>query len=105
VNASEVNWQPWSLLKISGRPKSCKACPRQSTQNPPSSVFDTRQASTLRERQSTAAARQANPRARRTVDGDQHEGPYYLKNPFTREPDWAVTSINLDLQELLARAE
>ena len=39
------------------------------------------------------------------VDGDQHEGPYYLKNPFTREPDWAVTSINLDLQELLAKAE
>jgi hypothetical protein len=39
------------------------------------------------------------------VDGDRHEGPYYLKNPFTREPDWAVTSINLDLQELLAKAE
>jgi hypothetical protein len=39
------------------------------------------------------------------VDGEQHEGPYYLRNPFTQEPDWAVTSINLDLQELLARAE
>ena len=39
------------------------------------------------------------------VEGDQYEGPYYLRNPFTQEPDWAVTSINLDLQELLARAE
>jgi superfamily II DNA or RNA helicase len=39
------------------------------------------------------------------VDGEQHEGPYYLRNPFTQEPDWAVTSINLDLQELLAKAE
>ena len=26
-------------------------------------------------------------------------------NPFTQEPDWAVTSINLDLDQLLARAE
>ncbi len=39
------------------------------------------------------------------VDGGRHEGPYYVKTPFTREPDWAVTSINLDLHELLARAE
>jgi SNF2 family DNA or RNA helicase len=39
------------------------------------------------------------------VDGDQHEGPYYVKNPFTQEPDWAVASINLDLAELLSRAE
>lgn len=39
------------------------------------------------------------------IDGDQHEGPYYVKNPFTREPDWAVTSINLDLHELLTRTE
>ena len=37
------------------------------------------------------------------VDGDRHEGPYYVRNPFTREPDWAVTSINFDLHELLAR--
>jgi len=34
-----------------------RACPRQSTQNPPSSVFDTRHASTLREYQSITAAR------------------------------------------------
>ncbi len=38
------------------------------------------------------------------VDGDQHEGPFYVRKPFTQEPDWAVTSINLDLGELLARA-
>ncbi len=39
------------------------------------------------------------------VDGDQHEGPFYVTQPFTQEPDWAVTSINLDLAQLLARAE
>lgn len=37
------------------------------------------------------------------VDGDQHEVPVYVRKPFTQEPDWAVTSINLDLSELLAR--
>jgi hypothetical protein len=38
------------------------------------------------------------------VDGDQHEGPFYVTRPFTQEPDWAVTSINLDLAELLNRS-
>ena len=38
------------------------------------------------------------------VDGDQHEGPFYVTKPFTQEPDWAVTSINMDLNELLKRA-
>ena len=38
------------------------------------------------------------------VDGEQHEGPYYVRQPFAQEPDWAVTSINLDLDQLLARA-
>ncbi|WP_031597386.1 helicase-related protein [Ferrovum myxofaciens] len=38
------------------------------------------------------------------VDGDQHEGPFYVTKPFTQEPDWAVTSINLDLEQLLARS-
>lgn len=38
------------------------------------------------------------------VDGDNHEGPHYIRNPFTQEPDWAVTSINLDLASLLERA-
>lgn len=37
------------------------------------------------------------------VDGEGHEGPFYVTRPFTKEPDWAVTSINLDLGELLAR--
>ncbi|MCP5162754.1 MAG: DUF3883 domain-containing protein [Hahellaceae bacterium] len=39
------------------------------------------------------------------VEGDEHEGPFYITNPFTQEPDWAVSSINLDLAELLSRAE
>jgi hypothetical protein len=39
------------------------------------------------------------------VDGDQHEGPFYVLKPFTQEPDWAVTSINLDLNQLLNSAE
>ena len=39
------------------------------------------------------------------VDGAQHEGPFYVTKPFTQEPDWAVTSINLDLDQLLAKAE
>ena len=38
------------------------------------------------------------------VDGDKTEGPYYVFRPFSQEPDWAVTSINLDLNELMARA-
>lgn len=37
------------------------------------------------------------------VDGDKHEGPFYVTKPFTQEPGWAVTSINLDLAELLKR--
>jgi superfamily II DNA or RNA helicase len=39
------------------------------------------------------------------VDGDLHEGPFYISKPFTQEPDWAVTSINLDLNQLLKRAD
>ncbi|HDR9039081.1 TPA: DUF3883 domain-containing protein [Burkholderia vietnamiensis] len=38
------------------------------------------------------------------VDGESHEGPFYVTKPFTQEPDWAVTSINLDLDQLLVRA-
>lgn len=38
------------------------------------------------------------------VDGEAFDGPYYVRNPFTQEPDWAVTSTNLDLDALLARA-
>ncbi len=37
------------------------------------------------------------------VDGDQTEGPYYVREPFNQEPDWAVSSINFDLGELLRK--
>ena len=32
------------------------------------------------------------------VDGDSFEGPFYVKNPFTVEPDFGVASINYDLK-------
>ena len=33
------------------------------------------------------------------------EQVHYVRNPFHREPDFGVTSVNYDLPELLARAE
>jgi hypothetical protein len=39
------------------------------------------------------------------VDGEQANGPYYIRCPFTQEPDWATTSVNLNLKSLLSRAE
>ncbi|MBR0568248.1 DUF3883 domain-containing protein [Azoarcus sp. L1K30] len=38
------------------------------------------------------------------IEGDKVDGPHYIRRPFTQEPDWAVTSINLDLNELLGRS-
>lgn len=38
------------------------------------------------------------------VEGDKAEGPYYLRQPFTKEPDLGVASINYDLADLLARS-
>ena len=38
------------------------------------------------------------------VDGDSHEGPYYIRNPFNSEPDFGVASINYDLDDLLSKA-
>ena len=38
-------------------------------------------------------------------ESDSIDGPHYIRRPFTQEPDWAVTSINLDLEALLARSE
>lgn len=38
------------------------------------------------------------------VDGDSHEGPFYVHNPFNVEPDFGVASINYDLSELLSKA-
>jgi len=39
------------------------------------------------------------------IDGETARKPVYITQPFLKEPDFAVTSINFDLQELLARAE
>lgn len=39
------------------------------------------------------------------VDGDATEGPHYISQPFTQEPDWAEASKNLDLIALLSRAQ
>lgn len=38
------------------------------------------------------------------VSEDAHEGPYYIRNPFSVEPDFGVASINYDLSELLSKA-
>lgn len=38
------------------------------------------------------------------VDGEATT-PYYVRKPFTREPDFGVTSVNYTLGELLAKAE
>ena len=38
------------------------------------------------------------------VDGESFEGPFYVKNPFTVEPDFGVASINYDLSDLLSKA-
>ena len=37
------------------------------------------------------------------VDGDEYEGPYYIKNPFDKEPDLDDVSINKDLNKLLQK--
>jgi superfamily II DNA or RNA helicase len=38
------------------------------------------------------------------LDDDSHH-VYYLRQPFGREPDFGVTSVNYDFSELIARAE
>lgn len=38
-------------------------------------------------------------------DDDSVDGPYYLRTPFEQEPGWGVSSVNFDLQVLLARGE
>ena len=38
------------------------------------------------------------------VDGDNFEGPHYIRNPFNSEPDFGVASINYDLGDLLSKA-
>jgi superfamily II DNA or RNA helicase len=36
---------------------------------------------------------------------DSTEGPFYLLNPFQREPDWGAASVNYTISELLKRAK
>ena len=38
------------------------------------------------------------------LDGGAHR-VHYVREPFQREPDFGVTSVNYDFAELLARAE
>ncbi len=38
------------------------------------------------------------------VDGDDFDGPFYIREPFGSEPDSGVASINYQLDELLAKA-
>jgi len=38
-------------------------------------------------------------------DDDEVEGPFYLRNPFDAEPGWGVSSWNIEVKALLARAE
>ena len=38
------------------------------------------------------------------LDGESHQ-VHYLRQPFRREPDFGVTSVNYDFSELLKRAE
>jgi len=39
------------------------------------------------------------------VDSDIASTPRYISRPFTREPDFGVTSVNYALRDLLAKAE
>ncbi len=38
------------------------------------------------------------------VDGDSHEGPFYIRNPFDQEPAWDDASANKYLSKLLQKA-
>ena len=37
-------------------------------------------------------------------ENEQIDGPYYLRNPFDTEPGWGVSSVNYNIQDLLALA-
>lgn len=39
------------------------------------------------------------------IEAGRPTNPLYVRNPFSREPDFGVTSVNYDLSELLSRAE
>ncbi len=38
------------------------------------------------------------------VDGNDYEGPYYIRNPFSAEPGFGVASINYELKDLMSLA-
>ncbi|WP_163371953.1 helicase-related protein [Endozoicomonas acroporae] len=38
------------------------------------------------------------------VDGDQYDGPYYIRNLFNQEPGFAVSSVDYNLNQLLPRS-
>jgi superfamily II DNA or RNA helicase len=38
------------------------------------------------------------------VDGKHYEGPFYLREPFSKEPDFGIASANYDLKALLSKA-
>ena len=38
------------------------------------------------------------------VDGEDFEGPYYVRHPFQTEPDFAVVNWNLEIKPLLSKA-
>ena len=37
-------------------------------------------------------------------EDDSVDGPHYISHPFNQEPGWAVSSVNYNLEDLLARA-
>ena len=39
------------------------------------------------------------------IEGDTPKDPRYIRQPFQKEPDFGVTSVNYNLNKLLARAE
>ena len=61
MKTSLVNWVPWSVLKMSGRPP-LRASYRASTQKPTSRVLERRQETTYRLHQSMMSTRYRNPR-------------------------------------------
>ena len=38
------------------------------------------------------------------LDGGSHR-VHYIRQPFRREPDFGVTSVNYDMEQLIAKAE
>ena len=51
-----------------------------------------------------ATTEEAVAAVRALSEDDTVDGPYYVRNPFDREPGWGVSSINYDLQQLLRRS-